>query len=73
MGKQAMGTIGYNQQKRIDSLMYLLVYPQRPLVKTKVLFFPLLLYLLIGLPKHEVGKQYEFDRTGAEADCERRD
>lgn len=38
MGKQAMGTIGYNQQKRIDSLMYLLVYPQRPLVKTKVCF-----------------------------------
>lgn len=37
MGKQAMGTIGYNQQKRIDSLMYLMVYPQRPLVKTKVL------------------------------------
>lgn len=36
MGKQAMGTIGYNQQKRIDSLMYLLVYPQRPLVKSKV-------------------------------------
>lgn len=36
MGKQAMGTIGYNQRNRIDSLMYLLVYPQRPLVKTKV-------------------------------------
>ena len=28
MGKQAMGTIGYNQQNRIDTLMYLLVYPQ---------------------------------------------
>uniref|UniRef100_A0A9J2PVM7 DNA-directed RNA polymerase subunit beta n=1 Tax=Ascaris lumbricoides TaxID=6252 RepID=A0A9J2PVM7_ASCLU len=37
MGKQAMGTIGYNQQKRIDSLMYLLVYPQRPLVKSKTI------------------------------------
>uniref|UniRef100_A0A914HEK2 DNA-directed RNA polymerase subunit beta n=1 Tax=Globodera rostochiensis TaxID=31243 RepID=A0A914HEK2_GLORO len=37
MGKQAMGTIGYNQQKRIDSLMYLLVYPQKPLVKTKTI------------------------------------
>lgn len=36
MGKQAMGTIGYNQQLRIDSLMYLLVYPQRQLVKSKV-------------------------------------
>ena len=31
-----MGTIGYNQYKRIDSLMYLLVYPEKPLVKTKV-------------------------------------
>lgn len=38
MGKQAMGTIGYNQQLRIDSLMYLLVYPQRQLVKSKVFF-----------------------------------
>uniref|UniRef100_A0A0N4ZVH2 DNA-directed RNA polymerase subunit beta n=1 Tax=Parastrongyloides trichosuri TaxID=131310 RepID=A0A0N4ZVH2_PARTI len=39
MGKQAMGSIGYNQQKRIDSLMYLLVYPQRPLVKSKTIEF----------------------------------
>ncbi|TKR68344.1 hypothetical protein L596_024338 [Steinernema carpocapsae] len=39
MGKQAMGTIGYNQQRRIDSLMYLLVYPQRPLVKSKTIEF----------------------------------
>ncbi|ETN80195.1 DNA-directed RNA polymerase, beta subunit [Necator americanus] len=37
MGKQAMGTIGYNQQKRIDSIMYLLCYPQRPLVKSKTI------------------------------------
>uniref|UniRef100_A0AC35TZ87 DNA-directed RNA polymerase subunit beta n=1 Tax=Rhabditophanes sp. KR3021 TaxID=114890 RepID=A0AC35TZ87_9BILA len=37
MGKQAMGCIGYNQQKRIDSLMYLLVYPQKPLVKSKTI------------------------------------
>ncbi|CAJ0932381.1 unnamed protein product, partial [Mesorhabditis belari] len=37
MGKQAMGTIAYNQQKRIDSIMYLLVYPQKPLVKSKTI------------------------------------
>ena len=36
MGKQAMGTIGYNQRNRIDTLMYLLVYPQRPMVKSRV-------------------------------------
>lgn len=35
MGKQAMGAIGYNQQMRMDTLMYNLVYTQRPLVKTK--------------------------------------
>ncbi|GIX77354.1 DNA-directed RNA polymerase III subunit RPC2 [Caerostris extrusa] len=34
MGKQAMGTIGYNQKNRMDTLMYNLVYPQRPIVKT---------------------------------------
>jgi DNA-directed RNA polymerase III subunit RPC2 len=37
MGKQAMGSIAYNQQNRIDTLMYLIVYPQVPLVKTKVI------------------------------------
>ncbi len=37
MGKQAMGTIAYNQQNRIDTLMYLLVYPQAPLVKSKTI------------------------------------
>nr|XP_009861326.2 DNA-directed RNA polymerase III subunit RPC2 [Ciona intestinalis] len=37
MGKQAMGTIGYNQQQRIDTLMYLLVYPQAPLVKSRTI------------------------------------
>jgi DNA-directed RNA polymerase III subunit RPC2 len=37
MGKQAMGAIGYNQMNRIDSLLYLLVYPQQPMVKTKAI------------------------------------
>ncbi|GAB0088725.1 DNA-directed RNA polymerase [Sergentomyia squamirostris] len=37
MGKQAMGTIGYNQKNRIDTLMYNIVYPQIPLVKTKTI------------------------------------
>lgn len=35
MGKQAMGAIGYNQRNRIDTVMYNLVYPQRPIVKTR--------------------------------------
>jgi len=34
MGKQAIGAIGYNQMQRADTLLYLMVYPQRPLVKT---------------------------------------
>ncbi|CAG0885785.1 unnamed protein product [Cyprideis torosa] len=37
MGKQAMGTIAYNQRNRIDTLLYNLVYPQRPMVKTKTI------------------------------------
>ncbi|KAK0174498.1 hypothetical protein PV327_010260 [Microctonus hyperodae] len=37
MGKQAMGTIGYNQRNRIDSLMYNLVYPQAPMVKSRTI------------------------------------
>ena len=37
MGKQAMGTIAYNQLNRIDTIMYLLVYPQAPLVKSKTI------------------------------------
>lgn len=37
MGKQAMGTIALNQRNRIDTLMYLLCYPQAPLVKTRTI------------------------------------
>ncbi|KAG8798652.1 DNA-directed RNA polymerase III core subunit ret1, partial [Serendipita sp. 400] len=37
MGKQAIGAIAYNQLNRIDTLLYLLVYPQQPLVKTKTI------------------------------------
>jgi DNA-directed RNA polymerase III subunit RPC2 len=37
MGKQAMGTIAYNQRNRIDTLMYNLVYPHAPMVKTKTI------------------------------------
>ena len=37
MGKQAMGTIGYNQRNRIDTLMYNLVYGQAPMVKTRTI------------------------------------
>ena len=34
MGKQAIGNIGYNQLIRTDTLLYLMIYPQKPLVKT---------------------------------------
>lgn len=37
MGKQAIGAIAYNQHIRTDTLLYLLSYPQRPLVQTKTL------------------------------------
>ncbi|KAI1301803.1 DNA-directed RNA polymerase III subunit RPC2 [Halotydeus destructor] len=37
MGKQAMGTIGLNQRERIDTLLYLISYPQRPAVQTKTI------------------------------------
>ena len=37
MGKQAIGAIAYNQFERIDTLLYLLVYPQRPLVTTRTI------------------------------------
>ncbi|KAL1901393.1 DNA-directed RNA polymerase III complex subunit Rpc2 [Sporothrix stenoceras] len=37
MGKQAIGAIAYNQFHRIDTLLYTLVYPQRPMVITKTI------------------------------------
>ena len=37
MGKQAQGAVGYNQNSRMDTLLYLLNTPQKPLVKTKTL------------------------------------
>lgn len=37
MGKQAMGNVAYNQLSRMDSLLYLLVYPQRPLLTTRTI------------------------------------
>ena len=37
MGKQAIGAIAYNQLNRIDTLLYLMTYPQQPLVKTKTI------------------------------------
>ena len=37
MGKQAIGTIGYNQYNRLDTLLYLMLYPMKPLVTTRVL------------------------------------
>lgn len=37
MGKQAMGAIGYNQEMRLDTLLYNMVYTQRPMVMTRPL------------------------------------
>lgn len=37
MGKQAIGAIAYNQFTRIDTLLYLMVYPQAPMVKTRTI------------------------------------
>lgn len=37
MGKQAMGAIAYNQQERIDTILYLLIYPHKPMVKTRTI------------------------------------
>ena len=37
MGKQAIGAIANNQFTRIDSILYVLVYPQKPMVKTRAI------------------------------------
>ncbi|KAI9735257.1 MAG: DNA-directed RNA polymerase III core subunit ret1 [Cirrosporium novae-zelandiae] len=37
MGKQAIGAIANNQFTRIDTLLYLMVYPQQPMVKTRTI------------------------------------
>jgi len=37
MGKQAIGAIGMNQYSRMDGLIYTMVYPMKPMVKTRTL------------------------------------
>ena len=37
MGKQAIGFIANNQFLRIDTMLYLMIYPQKPLVKTRTI------------------------------------
>jgi DNA-directed RNA polymerase III subunit RPC2 len=37
MGKQAIGAIAHNQFLRIDSLLYVMVYPHQPMVKTRTI------------------------------------
>lgn len=37
MGKQAMGVIAQNQFERFDTVQYLMVYPQKPMVRTRVI------------------------------------
>ena len=37
MGKQALGSIACNQFARVDTVLYLLGYPQKPLVKTRTI------------------------------------
>uniref|UniRef100_A0A5S6QBN2 DNA-directed RNA polymerase subunit beta n=1 Tax=Trichuris muris TaxID=70415 RepID=A0A5S6QBN2_TRIMR len=49
MGKQAMGFIAYNQKCRMDSLLYGLVYSQKPMVKSKTID-------LIGFEKLPAGQ-----------------
>lgn len=37
MAKQAMGCIGMNAYERMDGLIYSLIYPQKPMVKSRTL------------------------------------
>ncbi len=37
MGKQAIGAIAHNQLQRIDTLLYLMVYPQTPMCRTRTI------------------------------------
>lgn len=37
MGKQAIGTIALNQYERFDTLLYSMIYPQKPIVKSRTL------------------------------------
>jgi DNA-directed RNA polymerase III subunit RPC2 len=37
MGKQAIGTIAMNQYERFDTLLYTMIYPQKPMVKSRTL------------------------------------
>jgi DNA-directed RNA polymerase III subunit RPC2 len=37
MGKQAMGNVAFNQLNRMDTLLYLLCYPQKPLLSTRTI------------------------------------
>jgi len=37
MGKQAIGTVAINQYSRFDGLLYTMVYPHKPMVKTRTL------------------------------------
>lgn len=39
MGKQAIGSISFNQRWRTDTVLSLLIYSQKPLVKTKIIYF----------------------------------
>jgi len=37
MGKQAIGTTAMNQYERFDTLLYTMIYPQKPMVKSRTL------------------------------------